>query len=420
MKVLICGADGFIGTALANGLAAAGWQVVRGVRRPQRADDVPIDYRHDVHAERWHGRLAGIDAVVNAVGIFREVQADDFDTIHVRAPRALFTACAAAGVGRVVQISALGCAVPPPYLRSKHAADAALHELLPGRGVVIRPGLVFGEGGRSTALFLALASLPLQIWPRTAGSVQPVHLYDLVALVRRLLQAPAPHAAPVTCVALPGPRPMPFAAWLASCRQGLGLPAAVGVGVPALPMAVAARLAGVWRGSLLTPHSWAMLRQGNVGDAEPAEALLGRRLRDPADFIAPARREAVRLQALAAWRRPLLLGVLAAIWWITAILSAGGYPLADSLALLAPFGLQGKWAWLALGGATVLDALMGWLTVCRPGRRLWWAQLALIAGYSALIAWRLPLWWLHPFGPVLKNLAIVTLLLLLLAEETKP
>jgi len=44
MKVLVCGASGFIGRAICLRLAAAGHEVLRGVRHPERAGDVAIDY----------------------------------------------------------------------------------------------------------------------------------------------------------------------------------------------------------------------------------------------------------------------------------------------------------------------------------------------------------------------------------------
>ena len=75
--------------------------------------------------------MAGVDAVVNTVGIFREAGAQSFEAIHTRAPVALFEACVEAGVRRVVQVSALGAAADAPteFLRSKHRADEALGAL---------------------------------------------------------------------------------------------------------------------------------------------------------------------------------------------------------------------------------------------------------------------------------------------------
>jgi len=102
--------------------------------------------------------LAGCDAIINAVGILTERGAGDFERIHRQAPAALFTAAADAGIGRVVQISALGAATRrTPYLASKADADAVLAATCPS-GTFVRPSLVFGDGGASTAFFLALAT----------------------------------------------------------------------------------------------------------------------------------------------------------------------------------------------------------------------------------------------------------------------
>jgi uncharacterized protein YbjT (DUF2867 family) len=412
MKILLCGADGFLGRHIAAMLAERGHTVLRGVHRAGLLGDLAMDYRSDTSAETWLPRLAGVDAVINAVGILRETRPGDFELIHHRAPAALFEACRRADIRRVIQISALGTA-RTPYLSTKHAADQALRRTLPS-GIVLRPGLVFGEDGASTRFFLALASLPIQADIRGAGPVQPVHIADLVGVVARLVEG-APSEGGI--LELPGPCRLSYGEWMATYRAGLGLAPALTVAVPASLMALVARLAGPLPGSLLNTDTWAMLRAGNTGDAHPAQAVLGHPLMAPVHFVAPQRAEPLRLCALAQWRRPLLQAVLAVIWLVSALTSAAIYPVEDSVALLAPFGLAGVPALQVLAGAAGLDLLMGVLTLTRPGRRLWLAQLALVAGYSLLVAWRLPVFLIHPFGPILKNLAVATLLIQLWAEE---
>ena len=44
---------------------------------------------------------------------------------------------------------------------------------------------------------------------------------------------------------------------------------------------------------------------------------------------------------------------------------------------------------------------------------LWLLQLAVIIGYTALITAFLPEQWLHPYGPILKNLPMLAAILLL-------
>ncbi len=412
MRILICGADGFLGSHIAAVFARRGHEIVRGVHTLRLPGDVAIDYREDITGEIWTPRLAGIDAVVNAIGILREKLPGDFDLIHHRAPAALFESCRDAGIHRVVQISALGAA-PTPYLTSKHAADAVLHRLLP-EAIVLRPGLVFGPHGASTRFFLALASLPVQTCPGGAGDVQPVHVDDLAEIVARLIDEPTLYEG---VLELPGPRRLSYAEWMASYRAGMGFQPAFVVPVPGWCVTASARIAGLLPGSLLSRDTWTMLRAGSTGNPAAAEAVLGRPLLAPQDFIPPRDAEPFRLRALSHWRGPFLRSVLALIWFVSAILSATIFPLEQSLALLAAFGLAGSTALAVLAGAVAVDLGMGMLTIFRPGRRLWLAQLALVAGYSALIAWRLPIFLLHPFGPILKNLAVAALLIQLWAED---
>jgi len=121
--------------------------------------------------------------------------------------------------------------------------------------------------------------------------------------------------------------------------------------------------------------------------------------------------------AIAGWSLPLFRYVLALIWFVTAALSFGLYPVSGSLALLQPLGLSGAPAMFMLMAASVLDLSIGLATLFWPKRILWLMQIALIAGYSCIIAIYLPEYYLHPFGPVLKNLPILALLAYLFAHQ---
>src|SRR5262249_14911630 len=149
-------------------------------------------------------------------------------------------------------------------------------------------------------------------------------------------------------------------------------------------------------------------------------ALLGREPRAPRDFIPPAAREGARRDAALDLWLPLLRLALALMWIWTAIVSFRLYPVQDSHALPAPVRLQGTPATVALVGAALLDLVLGVLTLAAPARwrrRLWLAQIALVVGYTVLITLFLPEYWLHPYGPVLKNLPILALIALLWSLE---
>lgn len=122
--------------------------------------------------------------------------------------------------------------------------------------------------------------------------------------------------------------------------------------------------------------------------------------------------------------RPLDLNLiryaLATVWLVSGALSLGIYPRQASLEILADTGLHGTAALIALYAGALLDISLGILTLVRPSALLWRVQAAVILGYTAIITAWLPQYWLHPFGPVLKNLPILLLLWLLHEYGGKP
>ncbi|KVQ79508.1 NAD-dependent dehydratase [Burkholderia ubonensis] len=419
MNILVCGANGFIGRALCARLEAGGHRVVRGVHAGRRAagpGEIAIDYARDVRPEHWRARLDGIDAVVNAVGMLTGRRGVTLDAVHRAAPCALFDACCGAGVRRIVQISALGVERgDTAYFASKLAADAYL-QTLPIDFRIVRPALVYGATGASARYFRMLASLPVHVLP--AGGRQllrPVHVDDLAELVARLIERPAAGDRIVDVV---GADEVEYREMLAIYRRAMGFPPAMRVSVPGALFAAAAALSGRMPGAMLTRDTWAMLRAGNTGELAASSAALGRPPRGLRAFIG-AHAVALRHEALAAWRRPLLTGSLAIVWIWTAIASAFIHPLRDSLALLAHVHLTGISALAALYAACALDFGFGVATVVAPSRRLWAAQIVLVVAYSAVIAVAMPGLLAEPFGPVLKNVPILAVLLILFAEEAR-
>ena len=73
-----------------------------------------------------------------------------------------------------------------------------------------------------------------------------------------------------------------------------------------------------------------------------------------------------------------------------------------------------------LYGAAGFDLLLGLGIVFLSRRRwLWLAQLALISFYTVVIAWKLPEFLLHPYGPLTKNLPMLAAIWLLYELEEK-
>jgi len=271
MKILLTGASGFIGRNIALALQTDGHEVVAISR------SVGIDFNRLCAPADWRPYLQDIDAVINSVGIIAERPDQSFSTLHYQAPTALFRACVEAGVKRVIQISALGAdeLAFTPYQLSKKAADDVLRSL-PLAWFVLRPSLVYGEGGKSTSLFRWLASLPLiPMVARGKQWIQPVHVDDLVdAILICLTATPARRTIDVV-----GPNAMTLADWLQQLRLHSGKSVATIVSVP-FRMALFSSLLMRHFVPLFSPDNLRMLQQGNTADVQPLVDLLGRLPRD--------------------------------------------------------------------------------------------------------------------------------------------
>jgi uncharacterized protein YbjT (DUF2867 family) len=422
MRILLTGASGFIGQHVLQALLADGHDVVCTTRRPQNSLDPRVsfmyaDFANDTEQSVWLARLTGIEAVINTVGIFRESGVQTFERLHTLAPRALFAACAqSTQVRMVIQLSALGAdeQADTPYHLSKKAADDYL-TALPLPACILQPSLVYGREGASARLFKTLASMPVTLhFGRAPQLVQPVHIDDVVAAIVALLRLP-PGAAPRR-LPLVGPEALSFTDYLGRLRSAMGMPRQRVLTLPAGLSRLLAK-AGRWLpGALLDEDALRMLDRGNTGDAGPITALLGRPLMPIAAFITDPRAE--RTLAKLGWLLPALRWSIVAVWIATAIVSFGLYPVEQSYDLLARSGIPPSLQPLMLYGAASFDLLLGLGIAFLPRRRwLWRAQLALIGFYTVVIAFKLPEFLLHPYGPLTKNLPMLAAIWLLYELE---
>ena len=188
----------------------------------------------------------------------------------------------------------------------------------------------------------------------------------------------------------------------------MGLMRTIYVRVPLAIMRLSATLAQVSPRSLLDRETLAMLESGNIADPARTGRLLGRAPRAVDAFVERRYRRAIAQEARLLWLLPLLRISIASVWIWTGIVSLGLYPVHESYALLERVGVPQAVAPLLLYGAAGLDFLFGVATLALPRRRLLWlAQIALILGYTAIITIKLPEFWLHPYGPILKNLPML-------------
>jgi len=287
MKILVCGATGFVGRHLTRALRDAGHTAIRAVRRTGEPGDIAVDFCNDTGKDAWLPRLVGIDVVVNAVGVLRDNRNNPMHHVHGATPAALFAAAAETSVARVVQISALGVdsGLDTAYLSTKSLAEHAL-KALPAklRWLCLRPSVIYGEDGASSQMFRLLAKLPAHGLPMGGQQrLQPVHIDDICRAVTHWLADP--NAASQTVAAV-GAEATDMRGMLDSYRQQLGHGSALHFAVPSLLVKTAARIGDHIPAIPLCSDTLAMLNAGSTADASKFTRLLGRTPRSYREFIA--------------------------------------------------------------------------------------------------------------------------------------
>ena len=119
-------------------------------------------------------------------------------------------------------------------------------------------------------------------------------------------------------------------------------------------------------------------------------------------------------------QRQLLRYSLVFVWLATSVVSVWELD-GQSRQLLAnlPFNNPQVVTALVLAGAAA-DAVVGLWIALRPGRAAYAAALVLMVAMTLLATAIEPGWWLHPFGPLTKNLPIAAILVVLLRDDAKP
>lgn len=194
-RILVLGGSGFVGRHVCEHLVRAGYRVTVPTRHLSRASAVQhlpglTVLRAQVHDEATLARLVhGHDAVVNLIAVLHG-DAQRFEQVHVQLPQRIASAMQAAGVQRLVHVSALGADAQGPsmYQRSKARGEAVLQAAKLELSV-LRPSVIFGAEDRFLNLFADLQQVaPFVPLAGSGTRFQPVWVNDVAAAVVRCLQ----------------------------------------------------------------------------------------------------------------------------------------------------------------------------------------------------------------------------------------
>ncbi len=194
----VFGGSGFIGRYVVMRLAAQGHVVrvagrnteaARGSMMAGQVGQVVPLYVSLSNEAAIQRATEGADMVVNLVGILSERRAGDFQRVQAEGAGRIARAAASQGVGRMVQVSAIGADSESAslYARSKAEGERAVHAAMPG-ATILRPSLVFGAEDQFFNRFGNMA-MTLPVMPVISGNTrfQPVYVGDVADAIMAVL-----------------------------------------------------------------------------------------------------------------------------------------------------------------------------------------------------------------------------------------
>ena len=277
--VTLFGGGGFLGRYAAQALLAAGYRVRIAQRDPRQAwflkpqgglGQTQFVAADIARADTVMRAVQGADAVVNLVGVLQGA----FQRVHVVGAQTIAQAAAAAGVGALVQVSAIGAdpASPSAYGRSKGEGEAAVRAAFPA-ATILRPSVVFGPEDQFVNRFAGMiAKAPVVPVLRANTVFQPVYVADVAAAVTAAIATPGAYAG--RTLALGGPDLITMEGLIRYIARTIGRDPAI-VALPDLVGAMIAR-AGFLPGAPISQDQWRMLQRDNVvGDQEDGLKAMG-------------------------------------------------------------------------------------------------------------------------------------------------
>ncbi len=227
--VLVTGASGFTGGAVARRLATEGAHVKALVRRPERAGyirditEIEIIQGDITDVAHLHEIMPGCTYVFHTAVSYGNWA--DQHRINTQGTRHVMKAAAMAGVERIVCVSSIACygydrtglltedfeLEPLPneaYNASKVKAEYAVREVSAQHKLsysLIRPGLIYGpRSGQWTERMFRIAKMRPLLWVGDgSASAYPIHVDDVVDMLLVLATHPAAHNQTFNCVCTP-------------------------------------------------------------------------------------------------------------------------------------------------------------------------------------------------------------------------
>jgi uncharacterized protein YbjT (DUF2867 family) len=268
--ITVFGGGGFIGRYVCEALMKTGALLRVAERHPKRAWFLqPLGSIGQVSTiaadlgrpETIAPAVAGADAVINLVGIFK----GDLFKVHAEGAGKLAAAAKAAGARAFVHVSAIGSDPhsKSDYAQTKGLGEQAVRGAFPA-ATIIRPSTVFGPEDEFTNRFASMARLPFLPVIAAKTRFQPVYVRDLAQAIAAAALDPRKHGGKLYELAGPDVLTMhelnaEIAAMAGQSPELVDVPDFLAAGIATL---------GFLPGAPLTSDQWLMLQKDNVASGD--------------------------------------------------------------------------------------------------------------------------------------------------------
>jgi uncharacterized protein YbjT (DUF2867 family) len=412
VKVLLLGATGFIGSAVAARLAREGHQVIGLARHVPQASKagvqiVAFDIAEARKPENWTALLDGVDAVVNCAGALQDTPGEKLQDLHATAIDALFAACVSHGVRRIVHFSAAGAERGDARLMARDL-----------NWFVLRPSIVVGRAAYGgSALLRGLAALPVLALPRDVAPLQLVWLDDVIETVLACLRSETPAR---QVLELTAPAKLTLAEAVQLFRFWLRWPRRRMVTIPEWAAVALFKAGDVLRALGWHPpvssNARRELANGIMADPTRWSEITGLTPRDvAAELLAEPASVQERWFARLYFLKPAIIGVFGLFWIATGSISLGpGWE--SGLDAMRQAQVTEQMGALSVLGGGLADIVIGCAILYRPTSRYGlYGAIVITLIYMVTGTILLPGLWKEPLGPMLKVIPILILNLTALA-----
>lgn len=432
-RILILGASGLIGQAIATDLSARGFAVIAVARRftPAQRSALAPDVREIPVADYDAAQLARLvdesaaDIVVNCLGALQDRPGESLHNVHdVFVGKLLAALRAAARPVLLVHMSIPGREDDDRtgFSMTKRNADRRIMQSgLPY--AILRPGLVlataaYGGSGLMRSLAAWPVDLPASERIRPLATVALEDIAETVAVLAQRWSAEKPDHAAIWDVMHPDKTTM--ADVLTALRGWLGVAPRAYVTMPKFLLDLGARA-----GDLVSLLGWVPpvrstalteLRRGVSGDPDAWMAATGIAPRSLADIL---RQRPASMQdkwfARLFLLKPLILAILVVFWCVSGLIALT-IAYRPAVAILTAHGFAETHAQAITIASSLIDIFVGvaiaFRRTCRAGLL---AGVAVSLFYMVTAAVITPELWVEPLGALVKTGPAIVLMLVALA-----